>query len=445
MHIETVCNTPDDVLFAQIKENSARKIPWLKSEEAHDRQAVIVGGGPSSIEWLHEIRYRQENGQTIFALNNAARFLAENGITPDHQVIVDARESNKEFVGYAKHHYLSSQCHPSLFDAATSVTLWHQEYPEDMECFDSCLPQDAPAHTLIGGGTTVGLSAMVLAYALGYRKLHLYGYDSSYRDDRTHAYFQDDPQNVECFSTVAGKSFRTSLAMAKQAELFPQLSDSLIDLGCLITLRGDGLLPWTSQMSAIQPEKMDEREKYTRMWEFPNYRHVAPGEDVAEKFIQIAEINSEDVVIDFGCGTGRGAKKVHDLTGCEFILVDFTTNSLDKKVANDIGWYTRLIHDLTKDLPVTSEKGFCTDVMEHIPPDDVNAVLNNIMRASRRVFFQISLVDDVCGALIGQPLHLCVQPIEWWAKKFSDLGYTVNWSEDCGNSALFYVINPLNP
>jgi uncharacterized Rossmann fold enzyme len=37
-----------------------------------------------------------------------------------------------------------------------------------------------PVH-LIGGGSTVGMNAMVLAFAAGFRKIHLYGFDSSYR------------------------------------------------------------------------------------------------------------------------------------------------------------------------------------------------------------------------------------------------------------------------
>jgi uncharacterized Rossmann fold enzyme len=439
MHIETVCNTPDDVLFAHIEENSKRPIPWVKQEEAHDGQAVIVGGGPSVKDWLHEIKYRQSQGQTIFALNGAAAFLRKNSIEPDYLVIVDARECNKEFLGHAKHHLLASQCHPSLFDDVRNVTLWHQEYPDDMKRFDACLPADSPEHALIGGGTTVGLSAMVLAYALGYRKIHLYGYDSSYADGETHAYKQEDPQCVDCIATVAGKSFKTSLAMAKQAELFPQLSDSLIDLGCLITIRGDGLLPWTSQMSAVPQAQMSELEKYTRMWQLPQYRQVAPGEHVADKFVEIAGITKDDCVIDFGCGTGRGAKRVHDLAGCEFVLVDFVEHCLDKAVENDTSWFTRIRHDLSEPLEANYKHGYCTDVMEHIPPDQVDTVIQNIMRAARRVFFQISLVDDVCGALIGQKLHLSVHPYEWWAQKFSDLGYTVLWSEDQGNAALYYV------
>jgi hypothetical protein len=253
MNIETVCNTPDDVLFSHIRVNSRRQVPWLKSVPAHDGHAVLVGGGPSVSDWLEELHYREEAGQTFFCLNGSAEYLYAKGFRPEYQVIVDAREHNKKFLKFpwARKQLLASQCHPGMFEAATDPVLWHSEYPDNMQEFEACLPDEQPECALIGGGTTVGLSAVVIAYALGFRKLHLYGYDSSYRDDHSHAYAQSDPQRMDCISTVAGRSFKTSLAMARQAELFPQLSDSLLDLGCFITIRGDGLLPWTSRMSAV--------------------------------------------------------------------------------------------------------------------------------------------------------------------------------------------------
>jgi hypothetical protein len=95
--------------------------------------------------------------------------------------------------------------------------------------------------------------------------------------------------------------------------------------------------------------------------------------------------------------------------------------------------------DLTKDVPVKAEYGFCTDVMEHIPPDNVDKVLDNCLMACQHVFFQISTVDDVCGALIGHPLHLTVKPYAWWLKKFQERDCVIHWSRDVGNACMFYV------
>jgi SAM-dependent methyltransferase len=302
-----------------------------------------------------------------------------------------------------------------------------------MERFDSCLPQNQPAHALVGGGTTVGLSAMVLAYVLGYRKIHLYGYDSSYREDRSHAYYQFDPQSIPCVSTVAGRSFHTSLAMAKQAELFPQLSDSLIDLGCLITLRGDGLLPWTSKMSTVEPEPLPEKQKYQAMWQHPIYREVSPGEHIADRFVELACITDKDTVIDFGCGTGRGGNRVAELTGCDMTLVDFV-NACDQKLTKRFRFVEA---DLTEQIPVKGKFGFCCDVMEHIPPEDVDLVISNICDCVERVFFQISLIDDACGKLINQRLHLSVHSFHWWRERLSAFGQMLH-CEDHETSAIYY-------
>lgn len=436
MHIETTCNTADDVLFAHIEQNSRLPIPWLKSVPAHDGHAVIVGGAPSVADWIEEIRYRKSIGQSIFALNNAAKFLHDAGIQADYQIIVDARESNGAFIGYAKHHLLASQCHPSLFDKASSVTLWHQEYPDDMERLDSSLPASCPDHALIGGGTTVGLSAMALVYALGYRKLHLYGYDSSSRGEKTHAYDQSDPQSVPCTVTVSGKTFESTLAMARQAELFPQLSDTLIDLGCFITIRGDGLLPWTSKMSSVR-EELTERQKYEKMWEFPAYRTISPGELVAQTFVEVVKPDPEGRIIDFGCGTGRGTVELAKLTQCELWQVDFATNCRDPGQE-----FTFIACDMTGELPkfIEGDYAYCTDVLEHIEPGNVDRVIRNVMKACPRAFFQISTVPDHCRKLIGHPLHLTVQPFEWWKEKFRSLGYAVQWERKEDIAALFYVL-----
>jgi hypothetical protein len=96
--------------------------------------------------------------------------------------------------------------------------------------------------------------------------------------------------------------------------------------------------------------------------------------------------------------------------------------------------------DLTKEIPASSPCGFCTDVMEHIPTEDVDTVIKNIMDCSARVFFQISTIDDIGGALIGATLHLTVKPHNWWEDRFKALGYTVELAENQAIQSLFYVV-----
>lgn len=191
------------------------------------------------------------------------------------------------------------------------------------------------------------------------------------------------------------------------------------------------------------PSRSDaERAKYEKMWAFDQYRAVAPGEGIAARFMDIAKPKAGSEVIDFGAGTGRGALMLA-IMGMKVKMLDFATNCLDEDVRNALTTQAHVLsfheQDLRKPVPHVSEYGYCTDVMEHIEPEHVPAVLGNILKSAQHVFFQISCVDDVCGALIGQPLHLSVHPYAWWHDLFTKLGCVFHWSKDEGDSCLFYV------
>lgn len=196
-------------------------------------------------------------------------------------------------------------------------------------------------------------------------------------------------------------------------------------------------------MGVAPAPAITEQEKYQKMWEFEQYRTVAPGEACATEFMMQVRPKPGSKVIDLGCGTGRGGLTLAVLGGMDVTLVDFTTNSLDADIAPILEAQPHAIRfvqqDLTKKLDVSAEYGFCTDVLEHIPTEDVDKVLDNTLQACQHVFYQISTVDDVCGALIGHPLHLTVKPYEWWLAKFKERDCVVHWSKDLGNAVMFYV------
>lgn len=436
--LHVICNTSDEEIYANIRVNSRRPGKWQQLIEAHEDVAILCGSGPSLADSLVAVRALQEAGGKVFAMNGAAAYLAAQGIYPDYQVIVDAREETAQLVGPARHHLFASQVHPACFGKALGAIVWHLQVGGIEDHF----PEYGNDYCLIGGAASVGNCATCLAYSMGYRNLQVFGYDSSYKGDDSHAFHQAMNLGEPCASVRFGdKDYICSLTMKLQAEKFQETARALESYGCAIAVHGEGLLP---DMWRAPQEQLAEHEKYERMWQFQDYRQVAPGELVAEQFVTLAGIKPSDVVIDFGCGTGRGAKRVHELTGCSFILVDFTENSLDTAVLDDTSWYTRLRHDLSEPFTALTGggHGFCTDVLEHIPPEQVDAVITNVMGAARRVFFQISLVDDQCGVLIGHPLHLSVHDADWWFSAFRRLGYAVDYVASNDSNAVFYVTNP---
>ena len=189
---------------------------------------------------------------------------------------------------------------------------------------------------------------------------------------------------------------------------------------------------------------LTEQAKYEKMWNIEDYRKVAPGEGTAHTFLEQARPLKDSTVIDFGCGTGRGGLMIALFGNTIVTLLDFAENALDDDVRQIVKAQPERLKwlqaNLTKQIPITASYGYCTDVMEHIPPEQVDLVLTNILRAANNVFFQISMEDDVMGARIGESLHLSVHPYDWWVKKFREHEAVVYWSHNHEDrSCLFYV------
>ena len=251
------CNTDD----AQIRENvlAACKLPlpWLDLVDAHERPAIVVGGGPSMRPLRPMIAALQAGGAEVYAVNGVLPTLYEAGVQADHHVLLDARPENLAFLSgpRPRHYLIASQCHPSLFEAISGhpATLWHPAYPEISEWIGH---KEA---VLIGGGTTVGLQALSIAYALGHRRIHLFGFDSSYSEaGEGHAYPQalNDADGRQEFC-VGDRKFIAAPWMARQAIEYQVAAIQLLEGGADLYVHGTGLLPTVAAMMMAKTNRKD--------------------------------------------------------------------------------------------------------------------------------------------------------------------------------------------
>lgn len=244
-------NTEEDQLIRNIEYSTKLGLAEISVHEAHADHAVIVGGGPSVRGFVDELKWRKAQGQKIFALNNSHAWLKSQGIQPDFHIMLDARPENASFVPDDETVcYYSSQCDKAVFDKKAPI-LWNHVNATSL----------VDGGVFIGGGSTVGLNAMALAAVLGYREMHLYGFDSSYDDDRHHAYEQalNDAERTITV-TVGTEHFHTAPWMAEQASQFVDLVPQLISMGCVVTVHGEGLLPYmAAHYSAPPPTAADLR------------------------------------------------------------------------------------------------------------------------------------------------------------------------------------------
>ncbi len=241
--LTAVCNTAIETLLSNVRKACHRDLPWFSPHNEHDGHVAIIGGGPSLVDKIDEIKWRQSIGQTVWVLNNAHKALDGTGIRYDAQVLLDARPETAGFIGDAAGYLVASQCDAAVFAALRHqpVTLFHVNSPG---MADLLSPETVRPAYLVGGGTTVGMNALALAFLKGFRKIHLYGFDSCYRDGAHHAYPQALNDGERASEALYNdKTYFCAPWMIGQAQEFMELVPGYMADGAIVTVHGTGLLP----------------------------------------------------------------------------------------------------------------------------------------------------------------------------------------------------------
>lgn len=247
-------NVSDDFAYENIAINVKRELEWFSGFGCREGACVVVAGGPSMRDSLEAIKNHRRRGATIVTVNNALSYLHDRGITPNAHVMLDARQENAQMVENAPdkvRYFLASQVHPSVFDAleGKNVVVWHNGMHDGERLMELVRPwfEDGPDQkpvVFVPGGGTVGLRALNLAWLSGYRKIHLYGFDSSYEDGSHHVYPQALNDGEQTLSVVMdGKTYLCAPWMLRQAREFQENYQALREDGVKVWVHGRGLIP----------------------------------------------------------------------------------------------------------------------------------------------------------------------------------------------------------
>ena len=252
-------NVAKDRALANVAANIQRDVDWFTGMPEHRGTLVLVCGGPSMKDHLREIRDHKLRGAKIATVNNAMRYLLSVGIKPDHHIILDARPDNVAFLQDAPEgirYFLASQVDPSLFDALKhrDVILWHNGIGDGEEITELCKDIDKPC-VIVPGGCTVGLRSCWLAFGSGYRKIHVYGMDSSYSGGEHHAYPQALNDADAVIEVALGeKRYTCAKWMARQANDFKVMYPQITAAGMQLFVHGTGLIPDLWRAMRMQKE-----------------------------------------------------------------------------------------------------------------------------------------------------------------------------------------------
>lgn len=183
-----------------------------------------------------------------------------------------------------------------------------------------------------------------------------------------------------------------------------------------------------------------ERSKYEQIWtDVPEYRDYSPGLENVQHFLDVLSPKRGQSLIDIGCGAGVAGLEFA-AHGLKVSYLDITDAALLPEVPRERFIKTALWDNWFDSAPIAVELdvrsgfnyGYCCDVMEHIPTEFAMLVAARIIAACDTTWFQIAFFHDGHGAAIGKPLHLTVQPFEWWLDRLENIGDVIDARDLCG-------------
>lgn len=135
-------------------------------------------------------------------------------------------------------------------------------------------------------------------------------------------------------------------------------------------------------------------------------------------FMELMEVND---VLDYGCGRGDFKNIVESKLGNKYEIYEYEPGIKEKT-----------------DKPNPANMVICIDVLEHIEPELIDNVLDDLQRLVKKIgYFTICLAKALQYLPDGRNAHLIVEPREWWKSKLQSRFKIIN---EQGNESYYKVI-----
>lgn len=415
----------------QIKLAIAREIPRIQPcATMQEGPLACVGYGPSLNDTWRELR----QFPVIMSCSGATQFLLKRKIVPRWHVEVDPRPHKVQLIGkpHPKIEYLiASTCHPKVFDhllnAKAKVTLWHV-----FDSTEEALRTLPASEWALTGGCSVGVRMLSLARFFGYTNLHIFGMDGSEGASGKHA--AKHPMQPKDYAEVTyeGRTFKTTSSMFTVAKGIWHELDTMPDVTA--TFHGDGLIQHMAKFYVPNPipkEKATIAFKKHETISVPyrelnktlhqtNIAYGVGGGKHAPMVMKLAKKLGTTSILDYGCGKGYLAKEI------PFPIWEYDPAIPGKDTS-----------------PRPAELVVSTDMLEHVEPECLPHVLDDLRRVVQKVgYFTIHTGPAQKTLPDGRNTHLIQKPKAWWHSQLSRY-FKVALMKDAGPE-LHVVVAPLD-
>lgn len=413
----------------RMQDNARRGYKRLRLHPERKEPVAICGYGPS----LRESWEGLKNYQNVCTTSGAHDFIIERGLHPNWHVEYDPRPHKAAFLTKPQpgtEYCIASTCNDNLFALLPrdQVYLWHALGPDSDEDI-AAITAVEPDGMMLCGGSSAGARAIVVCYVLGFRSFAFFGMDCGYSKDGStwagyHTGLPHQKVEVEC----NGRTFITSPAMINAANeiwdcLFNKLhTENPLSFGDnLFTERlklpreiADNPRAWWSPIGWELQEVDDETgqpiegeetkdtpfiterfRRQNRLLHLSNLNYGLLGKKHVDRVRALMVQYDTNSVLDYGCGKRT----------LELALGQVISNYDPAIVA-------------CEQLPDPADIVVCTDVLEHIEPNRLDAVIEHIRSLTRKcTLLGVATRPATKTYPDGRNTHLTVQPQDWWCEK----------------------------
>jgi len=420
-----------------VRDNCLLDLPNLGIEKENDKIMVMVCGGTTAKDYIDDIRQkRNDDRYRIFCSNKTHDWLISEGIIPHYMFVIDPKESKIKDVQNPHpdvEYLIGISCNPGVFKALEGhkvkrvFSVSGVGTPSDIQVIKALLPYQEI--TYVGGGSMAGLRAMTIADTMGFLTVEYYGFDSCYFNANEHgepiyySYEKRRQENIIEAQTDTGEIFLTSPVFASQARQFLKWKHRLEWVKFII--HGHSL---TSEVHRLDDERCKPKhnllitEEYKRLNkemhrkqeedEIYGYMGMKYAGTTAILIGQLIKKDGFATVLDYGCGKRTLEGALPPIMNIEFTNYDPCIEAFSEPPKP---------HDIV----------VCTDVLEHIEPECLENVLNDLERVTKKVAL-ISIATKEASKHLsdGRNAHLIVEDAQWWIPKIKKRFHIIEANTD---------------